>query len=115
MSITENRPQARGLAAGFYVKMKIYRLELGTGSNESLTGFVSFIFLEVLDETFSKIFCLNCPFLGVSVGVAGIKDLGIYAGKFSGNLEVKDGELLGGSIEDSAVKDSVDDAAGVTD
>ncbi len=88
-------------------------LELGTGGNECFAGFVVFVFLEVLDEACCEIFCFNFPFRGVSVGVARIEDLGIYAGEFGRDLEVEDGELLGGSVEDGAVEDSVDDATGI--
>ena len=86
-----------------------------TGSYESLTSFVTFKLLEVVDEHFSELVSLNCPFFGVSVGVARIKDLRIYARKFGRNSEVEDGELLGRSLKDSTVKDSVDYTAGVTD
>ena len=90
-------------------------LEFWTSCNEGLAGFVVLELLEVVDEHFSKFGCLNSPFFGVGVGVAGIKDLGIYAGELGGNCEVEDRNLLGGSGKDGAVEDGVDDTAGVTD
>ena len=86
-----------------------------TCSYECLACLMSFELLEVVDEHFSELVGLGVPFLSVGVSVAGIEDLGIYAGEFGGDGEVEDGELLGGSLEDSAVEDSVDDAAGILD
>lgn len=65
-------------------------LELGTSSYESLTCFVVLKLLEVIDEHFSELVSLGVPFFGVSVGVAGIENVGVYAGKFGGNCEVED-------------------------
>ena len=73
------------------------------------------ILLEVLNEACSQVFSLGVPFFDIGVSVAGIENLGIYAREFGRNFEVEDGELLGGSLEDSAVEDSVDDATGVAD
>lgn len=86
-----------------------------TCSYECLACLMSFELLEVVDEHFSELVSLGVPFLSVGVSVAGIEDLGVYAGEFGGDGEVEDGELLGGSAEDSTVKDSVDDATGVLD
>ena len=95
----------------------LYYLESiwGACSYESLACGIVLVFLEVLDEAFCEVFSLDGPFFGVSVGVAGIEDLGIYAGEFGRNLEIEDGEFLCGSLEDSTVEDSVDDTAGITD
>ena len=54
------------------------------------------------------------PFLSVCVGIARIEDFGIYAGELGGHYEVEDGYLFGGSLQNSAVEDVVDDTAGVT-
>ncbi len=89
--------------------------ELGTCGYKSFTGCVVFKLLEVVDEHFGKFGSFFFPNLGVGVSVAGIEDFGIYAGKFGRNFEVEDGELLGGSSQDSTVKDSVDDATGIAD
>ena len=89
--------------------------ELGTSGNKSLAGLVVLVLLEVLDEACCEVLGLNFPFCGIGVGVAGIKNRGINTGKFGGNLEVKDGELLGRSCEDGTVEDGVDDTAGVAD
>ena len=70
------------------------RLELGTCGNECFAGSVVLILLEVLDETLCEVFCLGCPFFGICVSVAGIEDLGIYAGEIGRDLEVEDGEFL---------------------
>lgn len=99
----------------FETNLSAQKLELRTGSYESLTGRIVFEFLEVVDEHFSKLGGFNSPFFSVGVSVAGIEDLGIYAGKFGGNGEVKDRKLLGGGGEDRTVEDSVDDTAGVLD
>ena len=61
-------------------------LELGTGGNESLAGFVGFVFLEVLDEAGSEVVCLYSPFFGVLVSVAGVEDFGVDAGEFGLSL-----------------------------
>lgn len=79
----------------------VTRLELGTSSNERLTGFVGRVLLEVLDEATCEILSLSFPFGSVCVSVAGIEDFGSNAREFRGDLEVEDGELLGGSGEDS--------------
>ena len=80
----------------------IYRdkliLELGTCYYKSFAGFVVLKLLEVVDEHFSKLGGFCCPVCGVCVSVAGIKDLGINAGQLGGDSEIKDGELLGGSL-----------------
>ena len=68
--------------------------ETGAGGNESFAGFVVLVLGKVLDEAGSEVFGLLCPLFGVSVGVAGVEDFGIYAGKLGRNLEVEDGELL---------------------
>ena len=90
-------------------------LNNGTGSYESLACLIAFKLLEVVDEHLGELVGLNGPLLGVSVGIAGIEDLGIYAGKLGRNLEAEDGELLGGSAQDRAVENSVDDATGIAD
>ena len=91
----------------------VTRLELGTSSNERLTGFVGRVLLEVLDETTCEILSLGFPFGSVCVSVAGIEDFGSNAREFRGDLEVEDGELLRGSREDSTGKDTVDDTTSV--
>ena len=90
-------------------------LELGTCNYEGLTGCIVLKLLEVVDEHFCKLGGFGCPLCGISVGVAGIKDLGINAGKLGGDCEIEDGELLGGGFQDSAVKDGVNDATGILD
>ena len=58
---------------------------------------------------------LLVPLGGIRIGVAGIENLGVDAGQLGGNLEVEVGDLLGGRLQDSAVQDRVDDAAGILD
>ena len=82
----------------FETNLSAQKLELRTGSYESLTGRIVFEFLEVVDEHFSKLGGFNSPFFSVGVSVAGIEDLGIYAGKFGGNGEVKDRSFLVGAV-----------------
>ena len=90
-------------------------LELRTGSYESLAGSIAGVFVEVLDEASSKVLGFLGPLSFLSVSVARVEDVGVNAFELSGDFEVKDGELLGGSAEDVAVEDSIDDAAGVLD
>lgn len=90
-------------------------LELGTSCYERLTCGIELELLEVLDEHLSKLGSLLSPLLGVSVSVAGVKNLGIHAGEFSGNSEVEDRNLLSGSSKDRTVEDSVDDTTSVAD
>ncbi len=92
-----------------------FSLELGAGSYESLACGVVLKLLEVVDEHFSELGSFCCPFFGVGVCVAGIENVRVYTGQFGRNSEVEDGELLGGSAQNCAVKDCVDDAAGVLD
>ena len=87
----------------------------GPAATKALPALVVLILLEVLDEACCEVLGLNFPFCGIGIGVAGIKNRGINTGKFGGNLEVKDGELLGRSCENGTVEDSVDDTAGVAD
>ena len=89
--------------------------ESGTGGNESLASLIVLELLEVVDEHLGELGSLCSPFCGICVGVAGVEDLGINAGQFGGYGEVEDRNLLGGSLQDSAVEDSVDDTAGITD
>ena len=88
---------------------------MGAGGYESLACLVVLELLEVVDEHLGELVGFGVPFLGIGVSVAGIQDFGVYTGELGGNGEVEDGDNLGGSLEDSAVKDSVDDTAGVTD
>ena len=96
----------------FYPEML---LQLRTGGHESLSGLVAFVLLEVLDEASGKILCLLLPFSGILVGVAGVENACVNSLEFGGNLEVEIRYLLGRSLVDAAVEDSVDDSSGVTD
>ena len=86
----------------------------GTCGNECLAGFVMFELLEVVDEHLGKLGSLFVPDSGIGIGVARIEDIGVNAGKFGRHCEVEDRNLLGGSLQDSTVKDSVDDTTGTT-
>ena len=90
-------------------------LELRTGGNESLTGSVVLVFVEVFDEASCEVFGLDIPVFDVGVGVARVEDLRIYAGQFGGYFKVEDGHLLGGSLKDGAVEDCIDYATSVAD
>ena len=70
-------------------------LELGTGGYECLAGCVVLVLLEVVDEAFCEVLGLDGPFFCVGIGVAGVEDFGINAGKLGGNLEVEDGAARG--------------------
>ncbi len=89
--------------------------ELGACGYKSLSCFIVFKLLEVVDEHFGELGGFSIPFFNVGVSVARVKNFGIYAGEFGGYGEVEDGELLGGGLQDRAVKDRVDDAAGILD
>ena len=88
---------------------------VGTGCYKSATGLVAFKLVEVVDEHVGEFVGLGVPLGRVGVGVARVEDFRVNAGKFGRNFKVEDGEFLGGSLEDSAVEDGVDDAAGILD
>ena len=88
---------------------------MGAGGYECLTGGVVLEFLEIVDEHVGELVGLLVPFGRVGVGVARVEDLRIYAGEFGGNDEVEDRQGLCRDLEDGAVEDVVDDAAGVAD
>ena len=90
-------------------------LQLGTSDDEGLASFVVGELLEVLDEASGEVLGLGFPFASAAVGVARIEDLGIDTGESGGNFEIEVRNLLGGSLLDGAVEDSVDDAAGILD
>ena len=90
-------------------------LQLRACGYESLACFVSLILLEVLDEAACQILGLLFPLCGICIGVARIEDCGINARKLCGNFEVEVRDLLGGSLENVAIEDRVDDAAGILD
>ena len=71
-----------------YLKFRLF-VQVRTCCNECLAGFVVLVLLEVLDEARCEV-RLWCTTLRICVGIAGIKDLRIYAGKFGRNLEVED-------------------------
>ena len=99
----------------YFVSCQFQRLELGTGGHESLACLVALILLEVLDEAGSQILGLLIPLGCVSVGVAGIQDVGVHALKLCGHHEVEVGNHLCGSLVDLVVEDAVDDATRVAD
>ena len=90
-------------------------LELRAGSYKSLTCFVRRIFVEVLDEASSEIFCFLLPLSSVLIGVARIEDSRINTRQSGRNLEVEERNLLRRSGEDVTTEDSVDDTTGVAD
>ena len=76
---------------------------------QSLACLVGGVLVEVLDEAACQVFCLLGPLCSVCIGVAGIEDLGINTRKLGRNLEVEDRNVLGRSLLDRTVEDSVDD------
>ena len=90
-------------------------LQLWTCGNQSLAGFIGSIFAEVLDEAGCEILSLLLPDAGLCVCVARIEDGGIHVGQCCGNLEVEVRNLLGGSLQDAAVENSVDDTTCIRD
>ena len=97
----------------YYINNSI--LELRTSLNESLTSLISGVLAEILDEAGSQILSLLLPLRCVSISVARIKDSGIHVGQSCGNLEVEVRNLLGLSLQDAAIEDSVDDTTGIGD
>ena len=75
-------------------------LQLRTGGDQRLTGFVAFILGEVLDEPSGQVLGLGIPFTGIRVGIAGIQDAGVDALQLRRNLEVEVRDLLGGGVQD---------------
>ena len=90
-------------------------LRLGASGDQSLAGVVGGVLGEVLYEAGGQILGLGVPLGGVSVGVAGIQDVGVHAGQLGGNGQVEVGDGLGLRLQDGTVQDGVDDAAGVLD
>lgn len=88
---------------------------MGSCGYESFAERMVLELLEVVDEHFGELVGFLGPFSGICVSVARIEDLRINAREFGRDGEVEDGELLGGSGQDSAVEDSVDNAAGILD
>ena len=84
-----------------------------TCSYESLAGFVVGVLVEVLDEASSEVFSLFFPDRSVGVGVAWVKNCRVNVRKAGRNFEVEHRDLLGFSLEDRAIEDSVDDTAGI--
>ena len=88
-------------------------LQLGACLDQSLALVVAGVLDKVLLEASCQILCLLFPNGSVSVGVSGIQNVGVNAGQSGGNLEVEVGDLLGLSLQDGAIQNSVDDAAGI--
>ena len=63
-----------------------YALKLRACSYESLTSFVSFVLLEVLDEAGSEILSLLLPLCAILIGVARIENTPSHAVELCGNL-----------------------------
>ena len=93
--------------------MELLQLQLGTCCDQSLALVVAGVLDKVLLETSCQILCLCVPFGSVSVGVSGIQNVGVNAGQSGGNFEVEVGDGLGLSLQDGAIQNSVDDAAGI--
>ena len=86
-------------------------LELRTSSNKSLASFVVGVLVEVLDEASSEVLSLFFPFASALVGVAWVEDSWVHVRKAGWYFEVEHRNLLGFSLEDRTVEDSVDDTA----
>ena len=100
----------------FIEKSNTYsELELRACSNQRLTGFVAFELSEVLDEAASQVFSLLFPLGSLSIRIARIEDLRIYARQFSRNYEVEVRDRLRRSLVNGAVQNGVDDAARIAD
>ena len=88
-------------------------LNRGACGDQGLASVIAGVLHEILHEAACQILGLLFPLGGVCIGVAGIKDRRIDAGQCGGNLQVKVGDCLRLGLQDGAVQDRVDDAAGV--
>ena len=91
------------------------RLKLRTSCNESLTSFVSFVLLEVLDEACSQIFSLFFPLSYISISITWVEDVRIYTFQLCRNYKVEVWNRLGWSLVDRVIEDSIDNTTGITD
>ena len=108
-----NRPLRRsGLLR---IESNRVRLQFRTGSNQSLTGFVTCELSEVLDETSCQVFCFFFPLASTFVSVARIKNLRINTRQFCRNNKVEVRNNLCRSLVDRTVEDSVDDTTCIFD
>ena len=95
--------------------MFVIKLQLGACSDQSLALVIAGVLNKVSLEASSQILCLLFPDSCISVGVSGIQDAAVNTGQSSGNFEAEVGDGLGLSLQDGAVQDGVDDAAGILD
>ena len=89
------------------------KLQLGASGDQSLALVVAGVLNEVLLEPGSQILSLLFPDSGISVGISGIQDAAVNAGQSGGHFKVEVGDLLGLSLQDGAIQNGVDDAAGI--
>src|SRR5699024_2494870 len=87
--------------------------QLRTSRNQSLSGLVSFVLGEVLDESGSQILCLGLPLGRICIGITRVKDVGVNTRKLGGYFDVEVRDLLGGSLQNVSVQDRIDDSAGI--
>ncbi|CAN4010045.1 DUF4367 domain-containing protein, partial [Dysosmobacter welbionis] len=92
-----------------------YLLRLGAGGYQGLARLVGGILGEVLHKARGQILGFGIPLAGVRVGVPGVQDGGVHTGKSGGHLKVEVGDGLGGSSQNRAVQNGVDNAAGILD
>ena len=97
----------------FYIQSELS--ELRTGSYERLAEVVACELLEVLDETSCKVFSLLIPLCRLGISVARIEDGRIHTRELCRNFEIEVRDLLGRSLLDRTVEDSIDNTAGITD
>ena len=80
------------------------KLQLGTCGDQGLACVVAGVLHEVLHEAAGQILSLGLPLSNICVGVAGIQDGGVDAGQSGGNLQIEQGDLLGLSLQDGAIR-----------
>ena len=73
------------------------------GRDKRLAGIVGLIFLEVLDEAGSQVFCLDIPGMSELIGITRIQDLGINAFQFNWYFKVEVRDRLGFTPIDGTV------------
>ena len=108
-----NRPLRRsGLLR---IESNRVRLQFRTGSNQSLTGGITFEFREVLDETSGQILSFNFPIGSISISIARIEDIFVHTRQLSRNNEVEIRNNLCRSFVDRAIENSIDNTTSIAD
>lgn len=99
--------------AALRIESNRVRLQFRTGSNQSLTGGITFEFREVLDETSGQILSFNFPIGSISISIARIEDIFVHTRQLSRNNEVEIRNNLCRSFVDRAIENSIDNTTSI--